>query len=274
MIIKVFGKGFVSDHLDYEKIYDVVRQGDEKRLESIIDYEKPDVLINCIGRTGRPNIDWCETHQYETYHANVTIPLMLTEVCRKQSIHLIQMSSGCVFYGDAPRSSGWLETDATNPLSYYSKTKYCADMLLSGYSNVTSLRLRMPISDRNNPRNLINKIRNYDKLIDIPNSMTLMEDLVRCVDWAAKNSKTGIYHVTNPEPMSAAQIMTEFQKYQPDHKFRVISEEELDQITEAKRSNCILDSSKLKTAGFEMTPSKEGLENCMRRYVANLGETR
>jgi len=64
--------------------------------------------------------------------------------------------------------------------------------------------------------------------------------------------------------------MREYQKYVPDHKFEVISEAELDSLTVAKRSNCIIYSRKLLSVGFKMTPSQEALESCMATYVKNL----
>jgi 3,5-epimerase/4-reductase len=124
----------------------------------------------------------------------------------------------------------------------------------------------MPVSPRNEPRNFINKVRGYQRVIGTPNSMTFMDDLVRCIDWVIKERKIGIYHVVNPEPLSAARVMHEYQKYNPDHKFDIISEADLDKITVAKRSNCILNTQKLNDAGFFMTPSEEALINCMEKY--------
>ena len=97
-----------------------------------------------------------------------------------------------------------------------------------------------------------------------------MSDLARCVDWTARNNKTGIYHVTNPTPITAAQVMREYQKYVPEHQFEIIDEGQLDQLTIAKRSNCTINSDKLKTAGFVMTPSEIALKHCMADYVKNL----
>lgn len=286
MKILTLGKGFVSDHLPYEKILDRV-YADYEELDYVLSKQKPDVIVNCIGKTGRPNVDWCESNKSETYTANVVLPALIAEWCEGHGVHLIQLGSGCIFFGDSPNKvwcdldlgnpclggfhseTGWKETDHANPKSYYSKTKYACDLLLGQMANVTTLRLRMPVSSKNDPRNFINKIRGYDQIIDIPNSMTMMDDLVRCVDWAAKESKTGIFHVTNPQPITAAQVMREYQKYVPDHKFTVIDEAQLDKLTIAKRSNCILDTAKLSEAGFHMTPSVEALEDCMAKYMLN-----
>lgn len=260
----VLGSGFVSDHLPYEKYNNRIESIED--IEELIFMRKPDTIINCIGKTGRPNVDWCESNKEETAFANTAIPIMLAQVCAKHSIHLIQIGSGCIFFGESPANGGWKESDIANPKSFYSKTKYACDLAIES-SNTTTLRIRMPISWKNNPRNFINKVSGYKQVIDIPNSVTFMDDFVRCVEWAVKEKKTGIFHVTNPEPLSAAQTMIEYQKYVPEHKFSIIDENELDLLTIAKRSNCILNTDKLKEAGFIMTASEEALKKCMKNYI-------
>ena len=260
----------------------------EDDMLELIDQYKPDVIINATGFCGKPNIDQCELERTKTYMSNVVIPLMIAEQCERHNIHLIHIGSGCIYFGESPNKkyivetydknpngfaeydNGWVEDDFANPQSFYSKTKYSCDLALGSMKNVTTLRIRMPISEKNNPRNLINKLKVYSSIIDIPNSVTFVSDLVRCIDWATKNTKNGIYHVVNPEPLTAADIMREYQKYVPDHKFNIITEKELDKITAAKRSNCILNGDKLLKAGFQMTTSKESLIDCMLKYSKNI----
>lgn len=285
MDVLTFGNGFVANHLSYS-ILDERVIPDSRHIAQILDTHKPDVVINCIGKTGRPNVDWCEFHKEETSTANVAIPILLAEECAKRSIYMIQIGSGCIFFGESPnkepikkddiiigdrpmKDSGWKENDFANPKSYYSKTKYACDLVLGSMSNVATLRIRMPISERNNPRNLLNKLKGYSHIIDIPNSVTFMDDLVRCVDWLIDTKHTGIFHVTNPDPLTAAEIMRVYQQYIPSHKFEIISEKELSLLTKAPRSNCILNTNKLSELGFKMTPSKMALEHCMFNYIKN-----
>jgi len=288
MKICTIGNGFVTSHLDYELI-DSRLETDSKQIANVLDKFKPDVLINCIGKTGRPNIDWCESHKEETASINTALPILLAEECAKKSIHLIHIGSGCIFFGASPNQiyshmesnseingysmiftdTGWREDDFANPKSFYSKTKWAADLALAD-TKATVLRIRMPISIKNNQRNIINKLRGYSQIIDIPNSMTFMDDLVRCIAWVAKEGHTGIFHVTNPEPITAAQIMSEYKKYIPSHNFSIINESELDKLTIAKRSNCLLDTNKLYDKGFQMTPSQEALTKCMSEYVKTI----
>jgi dTDP-4-dehydrorhamnose reductase len=292
MKVLTLGSGFIADHLPYDKITGrVLPSSDEVnallKTAAVQFGGKPNVIVNCIGKTGRPNVDWCESHKFETYESNVVIPLLISEWCKKNDVHMVQIGSGCIYFGESPNVKwiqpqnvarapaievdfGWKEDDFANPKSFYSKTKYACDLMLGQMPHVTTLRIRMPISDQDTSRNLINKLRGYKQVIDIPNSVTFMSDLTRCVKWAADNRPGGIYHVANPEPLTAARVMKEFQKYVPDHKFEIINEQQLDQLTVAKRSNCILSTEKLVRAGFRMTNSEYALAICMTEYVKNM----
>jgi dTDP-4-dehydrorhamnose reductase len=282
MKVSILGKGFIAEHLPYHQI-DARVDYSSKQIHNLLDLEKPDVLINCIGYTGRPNIDQIEANREKAALTNTALPILLAEACAQKSIHMIQIGSGCLFFGKSPHiihaitasaevDTGWKETDFPNPQSYYSKTKAACDYVLGDMKNVATLRIRMPISTKDHHRNLINKLRGYKQIIDIPNSMTFLDDLARCIDWTIKTGQTGIFHVANPQPITAAQIMREYQKHRPHHQFEIISEEQLDKLTIAKRSNCLLDTSKLRLAGFEMTPSEQALKQCMVEYVKNLKE--
>lgn len=287
MKVITLGGGFIADHLPYPKI--TSRITEEQDLYDLMGngstFGKPDVVINCIGKTGRPNVDWCEGHRQETYQTNVVLPLMVAQWCEVNGVHMIHIGSGCIYFGQSPHKiytdvdlgnpslgiivedGGWKETDFANPQSYYSKTKYACDLVLGQLSHVSTLRIRMPISELDASRNLINKLRAYSQVIDIPNSMTFMKDLVRCIEWFTWQRLAGIYHVANPGTLTAAQVMREYQKYVPSHTFQTITESELDRLTTAKRSNCILNTDKLEQAGFIMTPAEEALQQCMQNYI-------
>lgn len=277
MKIMTIGEGFVSSHLPYENIKNRI-EIDSISISNLLDRHQPDVLINCIGKTGRPNIDWCEANKEITATANIALPILLAENCSQRKIHLIQIGSGCIYFGPSPYKGhlpnaldpGWREDDFANPASFYSKTKYACDLALSQMPNITTLRIRMPISTEDTPRNIINKLKGYNQIIDTPNSMTFMSDLIKCIDWMAYKKLSGIFHVVNPQPITPVRIMRAYQKYVPDFQFESINEQQLDKITIAKRSNCILSIEKLQKAGFKMTNSEEALEMCMADYIKNI----
>jgi UDP-glucose 4,6-dehydratase len=292
---KVFalGHGFIASHLNYPQIEDRL-EPNSQQIKSVLEKYKPDVLINTIGFCGIPNIDQCENEKERTILSNTVIPILLALECSKLNIHLIHIGSGCIFNGPSPNiihvqndgspipdtlsesfmmslpcktiDLGWKETDAPNPVSFYSQTKAAFD-LAGGLNDFTTiLRIRMPISPKRTARNFLTKISNYSQLIDRPNSVTFTNDIVRAVDFFIENQKTGIFHLTNPGTLSAAEAMQEYKRYNPEHKFEIISTDQLDKITTAKRSNCILNTDKLNKLGFQMEDAKTALKECMKGF--------
>lgn len=280
MKVLIFGKGFISSHLSYDKC-DERLYPDKEYIYNLLTYYKPEVVVNCIGYCGVKNIDDCNDNKEKTLESNLTIPAMLASQCNKLGIRFIHIGSGCVYYGDSPnikfgldgeiKDFGWREIDdpKLSNASFYSKIKYAADLAIGNFPNSCILRIRMPISNAVNPRNLINKLLKYENVLEEPNSVTFISDLVRVIDWVIDNNKAGIYHVANPTPITHIQILNEYKKYK-DHKFNIINKEELKKYTKEPRSNCILDCSKLANEGFHMTPTLEALENCIKAYVKGL----
>jgi dTDP-4-dehydrorhamnose reductase len=227
-------------------------------------------VVNCAGKTGRPNVDWCEDHQVETYRGNVEGPLALAEVCAGENAYLLHMGSGCIFYGDAPTSGGWREDDFANPTSFYSRTKYAADLVLSRLPHVGIARLRMPIGDRPDPRNLITKLAGYKRIVDVENSVSVVSDLIDVTRQLLEKRATGIFHATNPGTMKHRDLIRLYQELvDPSHRPEFISEDELlgSGLVKKGRSNCILASPRLAELGIHMRPVEEALRATMTAYV-------
>lgn len=275
MKILVFGsKGFIGGKMLRawpDAVGTDARIDDKAAVLKALDEHKPGAVVNAAGKTGRPNIDWCETHQAETYRANVMGPLILAEACQERGLHLLHLASGCIFYGPSPDPRGWREDDFANPESVYSRAKYAADLLLSRMPNVAIARIRMPIDDEPNPRNLIDKLVGYAQVIDVENSVTIIPDMIDvCYQLMAKRG-TGIFHITNPGTARHRQILDLYREYvDPHHQNAWISNEELMQrgLAKAARSNCILQSERLRELGIEMRPIDVALRDTMIKYAS------
>ena len=64
--------------------------------------------------------------------------------------------------------------------------------MVKEYPNVLILRVRMPIvADMTYPRNFITKILTYRKVVNIPNSMTVLPELLPMAVEMAKRGLTG-----------------------------------------------------------------------------------
>ena len=230
-----------------------------------LDEHKPDVVINAAGKTGRPNVDWCEDHKPETVSSNVTGPLVLLNECAKRNIYWVQLGSGCIYSGDNG-GKGFSEEDPPNfSGSFYSRTKAWADQMLKEFPDqVLVLRLRMPFDGTNEPRNLITKIKKYERVLDVQNSITYIPDFMEAAKKLIEKKATGIYNMVNPGSISPYQIMEMYKEIvDQTHEFDRLTLEELPDVTKAGRSNCVLDSSKLQEEGITMKPVKEAVEEAL-----------
>jgi len=184
--------------------------------------------------------------------------LNLCDLTNARGIHLTNFATGCIYSYDAAHPIGgktFTEDDPPNfDGSFYSLTKGLVErMVRETYSNVLVLRLRMPISDDLNPRNFITKISRYAKVVDIPNSMTILHDMLPIGVKAAERKLAGVYNFTNPGAISHNQILALYKKHiDPEFKWANFSEEEQNLILKAKRSNNELNTTKLETAFPEM----------------------
>jgi dTDP-4-dehydrorhamnose reductase len=226
--------------------------------------------INAAGKTGRPNVDWCETHQTETYRANVLGPFVVAEVCAELGMHLLHLGSGCIFSGGSPQPGGWRETDPGNPSSFYARTKYAADLVLSRLPGVAVARVRMPIDFRPGPRNLITKLAAYPHVIDVENSVTVVDDLVEVVRRLVELRATGVFHATNPGSMRHSTLLALYREMvDPSHRYDLIRAEELVTrgLAAVARSNCVLAGDRLMKLGIRMRPIDVALRDAMERYA-------
>lgn len=192
------------------------------------------VIINCAGMTGRPNIDACEDRPERTHYLNVTRPWMLAQCTR----YLVHLSSGCIFDGPSPERGGWTETDEPNMLqSVYCRSKREAERQLLSRDNTLCLRIRMPLDDVPHPRNLITKIRAYDRVIDAENSMTYLPDLARVMRQIIERRPVGLLHVVSPDTVSPYELRA------PGARPECL--QSLEGITRVRRSNCQLSVARL-----------------------------
>ncbi|THU72244.1 hypothetical protein C4D60_Mb04t10030 [Musa balbisiana] len=240
----------------------------EERSQLILDIQnvKPSHVFNAAGVTGRPNVDWCESHKQETIRTNVVGTLTLADVCRENGLLLMNYATGCIFEYDAqhPEGSGigYKEEDKPNFTgSFYSKTKAMVEELLKEFDNVCTLRVRMPISsDLSNPRNFITKISRYNKVVNIPNSMTVLDELLPISIEMAKRSCRGIWNFTNPGVVSHNEILEMYKSYiDPSFKWTNFTLEEQAKVIVAPRSNNEMDASKLKREFPELLSIKDSI---------------
>jgi dTDP-4-dehydrorhamnose reductase len=279
MSILVFGNGWIGNKFIErypEARLSTVFAKTPADLEQVLDTEEPDTVLNCAGITGVPNVDWCETHQLETAMGNTWLPIMLAQACAERGIHLTHLSSGCIFYGDSPQPGGWREDDYPNPVAYYSKTKAAADFVLGPLPNVAVVRLRVPMDSTPSPKNTITKLSSYAKVIDVSNSVTVLDDLLEVFYQIMEKRATGIFHAVNPQPLAYRELIRWYEEIvDPTHRNEWITEDQmLEQgLAAKKRSTNILANTRLAEFGIHMRPTEEAIKATLAAYAENLRKT-
>ena len=287
------GKGWIGSQfitLLHDKKIDYYvgasRADDTISLTNEIDNINPTHVISFIGRThGKigekvySTIDYLEEEGklVENIRDNLYSPVLLAEICNVRNIHYTYLGTGCIFTYDEEHPLGKEENGFTsNSLpnffgSSYSIVKGFTDRIMQLYSsNVLNLRIRMPITNEKNTRNFITKIVNYEKICSVPNSMTVLPDLLPIIIDMMKTGITGTINFTNPGLISHNEILEMYKEIvDPDFTWQNFSQEEQRKILACDRSNNFLDTLSLETF-YPMIPHiKDSVRQIMFEYKIN-----
>eukprot|EP00659_Diplonema_papillatum_P021374 gene21374-32868_t len=216
MKILVFGhKGWIGSQMmdilkqrGHEAVGASARADSEDDLEKELDTVKPDRVICLIGRTrgeGFLTIDYLEQKGklVENMRDNLYGPMSLAFFCKKRGVHMTYMGTGCIFHYDDTHKigePGFTEESLPNFFgSGYSTCKGFTDRLMHHMDDtVLNIRIRMPITPDHSPYNFITKIVKYQKVVNIPNSMTVLPELLPVMAELAEKKVTGTVNLTNP----------------------------------------------------------------------------
>lgn len=277
MKILILGGGYIgnyiSSHENSSHEIMVLRKSD-------LDYSNPAVLtpflkgskidwiINCSGYTGSPNIEACEDNKEACYHYNVTVPLYITTTANSLKIPIIHMGSGCIFSG---YSKKFTETDLSNfganshESPFYSKTKDAFEKLSASLERYI-FRIRIPFNGVPESKNYIHKILHYDNLFNSENSHTNINDLVKFTyKFIEKRPDLGIYNVVNSGSIDTRSVISKLRDNNLENeKWKFVDFQNVG--FKVARSNCILDTHKIKKIGLELPDINESMNLSIDQY--------
>ena len=270
------------------------------RLENLndvaqeLDTIKPDRVISFTGRTHGTTDDGKEwtTIDYleqpgklvDNVRDNLFGVIMLAMACKERGIHYTYLGTGCIFkyleddndnHHNGNAVDGFMEEDKPNFFgSSYSIVKGFTDMMMNSKylrSGVLNLRIRMPITGKCEARNFITKITRYQKICSIPNSMTVLDDILPIMLNMIINAKVGTFNMTNPGVISHNEILEMYREIvDPDFKWENFTQEAQLEILAADRSNNYLDTEKLEMYYPDILPIKESIKKCLIKYKSHL----
>lgn len=263
-----------------------VRADNKEDLEKEILNIKPTHIISTIGRTHGmiddkiyTTIDYLEEKGkiLDNVRDNLFGPLILGILSKRHNIHLTYLGTGCIFkYDDdhpfAKEENGFNEESKPNFFdSSYSIVKGFTDELMHMFNDtVLNVRIRMPITSCDSGRNFIKKITSYEKICSIPNSMTVLDELIPIMIDMCKNKITGTINLTNPGLISHNEILDMYKEIiDPEFTYKNFSIEEQNKILSAGRSNNFLDTSKLESLYPEVNNIKIAIKNVLLKMKKN-----
>lgn len=192
------------DNNDY--YYDVAKNIEDINL--IIKEFKPEVVINCVGLLNKI----AEENQSLAVLLNSYFPHYIDEICIKNNIKFIHVSTDCVFSGTKGEYTEDSFKDAT---SFYGQSKALGE--INNSSNLT-LRTSIVGPDTNDKgiglfqwfMNQEKETSGYSKVIWT--GVTTME-LAKCMEMAIVNNLTGLRHVVNNEKIDKYSLLNLFKEH-------------------------------------------------------------
>jgi len=273
----------LNNYSNIETIVGKVRVDNHIELLHEINSVYPTHIICLIGRThgvidGKiyPTIDYLEQKGklVENVRDNLYSPLTLAIICQERGIHFTHLGTGCIFNNFNPITNQLEEPSFTEESlpnffgSSYSIIKGFTDRIMHLFANTClNLRIRMPITNENNPRNFITKITTCKKICSIPNSITVLPEMFPIMIDLIINKQVGTINMTNPGTISHNEILTMYKEIvDPTFTWENFSIEEQNKILASGRSNDSLDTSKLTQLYPDIKPIKEAVKEVLLNY--------
>jgi dTDP-4-dehydrorhamnose reductase len=179
---------------------------DYSKINEIVQHEKIKVIINCASLA---NVDYVETHQKEANNNNYIGTKNITDICQKNDIKLIHISTNAVYDGNKPPYN---EKSPRNPINYYGKLKVMEeDFVISKLTDYVIIRPILMYGwndplERLNPLTWQLNLQKENKEIllvdDIFSNPLLSNDCAKIILQIIKENQTGVFNVAGSEILS------------------------------------------------------------------------
>lgn len=196
---------------------------------------QPDVIVHCGAMT---HVDYCETHEEESYRQTVQSTKNLIEVALRCKARFVYISTDYVFDG---KNGPYREDAPVNPLSVYARHKLEAEQTaLKALHQTLVLRVTNVYGNEARGKNFVTRIvdqcRNNQKLtLKLPYdqyaSPTNAWDIARAMFVLLRDGKHGIYHIGSTDYMNRVELALRVLSYFPSAEYDLVplSTEELRQ---------------------------------------------
>tara|TARA_B100001765_G_scaffold155927_1_gene100788 strand:- start:97 stop:990 length:894 start_codon:yes stop_codon:yes gene_type:complete len=234
-----------------------------QKILDLINKIKPSLVIHTVAY---PNIDFCEKNKDAAHFLHVTITEKIAKICASIGTKILYFSTDAVF--DGKQDGKYIESDLTNPLSYYGKTKLAAEkVLIEASRNNVVFRTTVIYGQYSKSRftnwvlNNLKQNKPVPAFTDQFNTPTLVDDLCKAILHIPDLDLSGIYHAAGKTCLSRYDFALKLaRKFNYNEKLIVPTiSSTVNQVAPRPRNGC-LDATRLEKAlGFEFSDIDKGL---------------
>jgi dTDP-4-dehydrorhamnose reductase len=230
---------------------------DLKQVGEVIDHIRPAYVINCAAFT---DVDACESQRKLAWSVNAEGPRNLALTTKKYGSHLLHISTDYVFDGMRKLPQPYIESDETNPASYYGATKVEGERAIRGATDrytIVRTAWMYGVQGRNFPKTMLRLAcndpeREIKVVADQYGSPTWSYTLALQIETLITRGGRGIYHATAEGYCTWYELACYFlERVGVPH--RVIPCTSAEYPTPAERpGNSILENARLKEMGMNI----------------------
>ena len=231
---------------------------DRLKIFDIVKKIKPDWIVHCAAAT---NVDWCETDKDQAWEMNVGGTKNLVDASKEVNSKFLYISTDYVFDGSR---GNYKETDKTNPINFYGKTKLEGELHVKNLENYLIMRTSHVVSPKSDKFVwILEKLKSgrVEIAYDMISSPTLASELAEAILKSIKKELNGVYHSAGNECISRYDFAKKVAKVfdYEESEIKPIKMQDLDFI--AKRpQNSSLDISKILKEGINFSNVNDSLE--------------
>lgn len=212
-LAKAFIKKFTELKFDFiapsEQDLDITNK---EKISNVFSQYNPDVVINCAAYN---NVEYAQQDNTKAVLINKTAVTNLVEESKKYKAKFVHFGSDYVF--DGTKNDLYVETDKTNPLNEYGKSKLAGEQEALKYDNSLVCRLSWVIGE--GQQNFLFKLSGWlknNKVIKVSSDEISVPcfsfDIADTVIKALDKGLSGLYHLTNSGKASRYELAKEFVK--------------------------------------------------------------
>lgn len=205
--VELYGHRYEISNMDLTTGVDITNQ---ETISSFISSHPAKTLIHLAAFTNTAQASKQEGDKSGLcYQVNVEGTRNIAQLCQKEGIHLIHVSTDFVF--DGRKQAPYLEDDPTNPLDWYGKTKQLAEQVVQESGASYSIaRIAYPYrQDFPDKPDLVKKIRAALESDTLPPQFTdslitptYVDDIATGFDRLISTHFQGIYHLVGSTSLS------------------------------------------------------------------------